>query len=230
MPKTILITGANGGLGTAVVKKFLDAGHTVISVAHTDHQPDFTRGNPHFEHHAVNLVDEEETGAFIATMISKHRQIHGALLLAGGFAMGNIESTDGQALQKMYSLNFETAYFTARPLFTHMMQQGYGRIVFVGSKPALEKAAGKGVVAYALSKALLFELSALLNETAKGKNVVSSVIAPSIIDTPTNRRDMPDADTSKWVKAEQIADLLEFICSEKGEPLREAVYKIYNNA
>lgn len=230
MSKTILITGANGGLGTAVVKKFLADNHTVIAADHMEHQHDFARGNPKYEHHAINLGDEAEAGAFIATMISKHGKIDGALLLVGGFAMGNIESTDGQALQKMFAINFDTAYYTARPLFSHMQQQQYGRIIFIGSKPALENAAGKNVMAYALSKSLLFKLADLLNETAKGTNVVCSVIAPSVIDTPLNRKDMPNADTSKWVKAEQIADLLAFICSEAADPLREPVYKVYNNA
>ncbi len=124
----------------------------------------------------------------------------------------------------------ETAYYTARPLFNHMMQHGYGRIVLIGSKPALQSAAGKNVLAYAITKNMLFKLAELLNETAKGTNVVTSVIAPSTIDTEANRRDMPDADTSKWVKAEQIAELMDFICSDKGDAIREPVFKMYNNA
>lgn len=230
MSKTILITGANGGLGNAVVQKFLDEGYTVIAASRSDKLNESARNHPRYEYHSVNMSDEAEAGAFLATMIGKHQRIDGALLLVGGFDMGNIETTDGEALKKMYSLNFETAYFTARPLFTHMQQHGYGRIVLVGSRAALESAAGKSTLAYALSKSLLFKLAELLNETAKGTNVVTSVLAPSIIDTPTNRKDMPNADTSKWVQPAQIADLLEFICSEKGDTLREPVYKVYHNA
>ena len=144
--------------------------------------------------------------------------------------MGGIDSTDSAALKKMFSLNFETAFYTARPLFNHMMGTGYGRIVFVGARPALKAAQGKGMLAYALSKSLLFKLAELLNEEAKGKNVVISVIVPSTIDTPDNRESMPNSNPDNWVKAEQIADLLEVICSDKGSPLRETVLKIYNNA
>lgn len=230
MSRNIIITGANGGLGGAVVGKFLDDQYTVIAVDHSENRNTAALQDPHFEHHVVNLQDESETGDLIATMISKHQQIHAALLLVGGFEMGDIASTDGQALQKMISLNFETAYFAARPLFTHMLQQGYGRIVLIGARPALQAAAGKNVVAYALSKSLLFKLAELLNETAKGTNVVVSVVAPSTIDTGANRKSMPDADTAKWVKPAQIADLLAFICSEKGDALREPVYKIYHQA
>lgn len=229
MEKTIIITGANGGLGSTVVKKFLAANYRVIATGH-DSKSRFVTDHPLYEYHAVNLADETETSEFVDTMISKHRKIDGALLLVGGFAMGNIDTTDGQAIKEMFSLNFETAYYAARPLFNHMMQQGYGRIVLIGSKPALNAAAGKNVLAYAITKNMLFKLAELLNETAKGTNVVISVVAPSTIDTAANRKDMPDADTSKWVKPEQIADLLDFICSDKGDAIREPVYKMYNNA
>ncbi|MBO9632826.1 MAG: SDR family NAD(P)-dependent oxidoreductase [Chitinophagaceae bacterium] len=230
MAKTVIITGANGGLGSAVVKKFLTEDYHVIAVDHAANKNSFAADHPRFEFHTVNVGDEEETSAFIDAMISKHQKIDGALLLVGGFAMGNIDSTDGQAIKEMFALNFETAYYMARPLFNHMLQHGYGRIVMIGSKPALQPAAGKNVLAYAITKNMLFKLADILNESAKGSNVVTSVIAPSTIDTPANRRDMPDADTSKWVRAEQIADLMDFICSDKGDPIREPVYKIYNQA
>ena len=144
--------------------------------------------------------------------------------------MGAIDQTAGGDLKKMYTLNFETAYYTARPLFQHMMEKNYGRIIFMGARPALLADAGKSMVAYALSKSLLFKLAEFLNAQAKGHNVVAAVVVPSTIDTVPNRESMPKADPSNWVKAEQLADILEFICSEKGEPIRESVYKVYNNA
>lgn len=230
MPKNIIITGANGGLGTAVVKKFLEAGYTVVAVDRSGKRPDYAKDNKQYEAHKVNLDNEQETAAFAQEAIKKYGKIDGALLLAGGFAMGDINATDGKALKKMLTLNFDTAYNLARPLFQHMLQVGYGRIVFIGSRPALHAAEGKSKLAYTLSKSLLFKLAELLNAEAKGKNVVTSVVAPSTIDTPDNRKAMPDANVDNWVKSEQIAEVLEFICSEKGMPVREPVYKLYNNA
>lgn len=226
MPKNIIITGANGGLGKAVVKKFLDTGYKVIAIDRSGKRPD----NPGYDPYKVNLDNEAETTAFTQEVIKKYGRIDGALMLAGGFAMGDIAATDGTALKKMMSLNFDTAYYLARPVFQQMLQQGYGRIVFIGSRPALSAAEGKSKLGYALSKALLFKLAEYLNAEAKGKNVVTSVIAPSTIDTPDNREGMPDASFDKWVKAEQIADVLEFICSDKSDPIREPVFKLYNNA
>jgi NAD(P)-dependent dehydrogenase (short-subunit alcohol dehydrogenase family) len=230
MPKTILITGANGNLGAATVKKFLDGKYKVIAVDHSGTHLGFAAGHPDFELRAVDLGNEEAVEAFMEEVIELYGRIDGALLLAGGFAMGDIAATDGEALRKMMALNFETAYFAARLLFRHMMESGYGRLVFMGARPALKPEQGKGALAYALSKSLLFELADLLNATAKGKNVVASVVAPSTIDTAVNRESMPDADPTTWVRPEQIADVLEFICSEKGDAIREPVYKVYNNS
>jgi len=228
--KTVIITGANGNLGTATVKKFLDEGYRIVAVDSNSNHLDFALKNPNFEMRPVNLSDENETGIFVEDIIAKHDKVDGALLLVGGFSAGGIAETAGVDLKKMYMLNFETAYYAARPLFQHMMEQGYGRLVFVGARPALVAAQGKGLIAYGLSKSLLFKLAEYLNAEAKGKNVVCSVIVPSTIDTSINRQSMPEANPDNWVKADQIADVLEFICSDKGMPVREPVYKIYNNA
>jgi NAD(P)-dependent dehydrogenase (short-subunit alcohol dehydrogenase family) len=230
MPKTIIITGANGNLGVATVKKFLDEGYKVIAVSHSGEHLGFAAAHDNFVLREVDLADEAATTAFAEELISLEGRIDGALLLAGGFAMGDIGVTDGEALSKMISLNFETAYFIARPLFRHMLQNGYGRLVFIGARPALKPEQGKGVLAYSLSKSLLFQLAELLNAEAKGKNVVAAVVVPSTIDTPINRKSMPDADFSNWVKPEAVAGVLEFICSEKGDAVREPVYKLYNNS
>jgi NAD(P)-dependent dehydrogenase (short-subunit alcohol dehydrogenase family) len=230
MPKTILITGANGNLGVAAVKKFLAEGYKVIGVDQSGTHLGFAADHDNFELRSVNAGDEQAVATFVEEIVELNGSVHGALLLVGGFAMGDVHATGAAELRKMYNLNFETAYFFARPLFQHMLDNGYGRLVFMGARPALRPDQGKGVLAYALSKNLLFELAELLNATAKGKNVVASVVAPSTIDTPINRQSMPDADPETWVKPEDIAVLLEFICSDKGNTIREPVYKIYNNA
>jgi len=228
--RTIIITGANGNLGSAVVKKFLDEKYKVIGVDHDDNHLGFTKGNSNFEFKTADLSKENEASTFIQGVTSGNKKIDGALLLVGGFAMGSIDKTSEADIDKMISLNFKTAFFLARPLFQHMIGNGSGRLVFVGARPALKPEQGKGMIAYALSKSLVFKLAELLNAEAKGKDVVTSVIVPSTIDTAENRKSMPDANPSTWVKAEQIAEVLEFICSEKGSTIREPIYKLYNNA
>ncbi len=228
--KTIIITGANGNLGTATVKKFLDENYKVVAVGGKDNHLDFATGNKNFEFHSVNLTNETETENFVKSVIVNHEKVDGALMLVGGFAAGNISSTSGADIQKQVSLNFETAYFLARPLIHHMQQNKYGRLVFIGARPAINAAQGKDLAAYALAKSLLFKLAEFINEENKGTNVMASVVVPSTIDTALNRKSMPDENAENWVKTEQLADVLEFICSEKGMPVREAIYKVYNNA
>lgn len=228
--KNILITGAAGNLGSAVVQKFLDGDYKVIATVQNEDQLKSMVRHANLESHIVNLSDESETDSFIQEIITKCKHIDGALMLVGGFAAGNIEKSGGKDLKKQYSLNFETAYYTSRPLLSHMLNNGYGRLVFVGARPALEAAAGKGLVAYALSKSLLFKLAEFINAEAKGKNVTATVLVPSTIDTSINRQSMPDANPENWVKASQIAALMEMICSDTGLPLRETVLKVYNNS
>src|SRR5205814_1377714 len=150
-------------LGSAVVEKFLNGGYKVIATAHEHSLPE----NANLEVRNVNLADEAETSSFIQDVISKYKTIDAAMMLVGGFAMGDIAATGGDDLKKQYSLNFETAYFTARPLFTHMIQNNFGRLIFAGARPALDATAGKNMIAYALSKSLLFKLAEFLNAAAK---------------------------------------------------------------
>jgi NAD(P)-dependent dehydrogenase (short-subunit alcohol dehydrogenase family) len=228
--KTVIITGANGNLGTATVKKFLDEGYTVIAVDGKNDHLEFALNNKNFEFRSINLTNETETADFVQAVIKKYGKVDGALMLVGGFAMGNVASTPGSDIQKQFSLNFETAYFIARPLLQHMQQNKYGRLVFIGARPAINPVQGKGLIAYALTKSLLFKLAEFINEENKGTNVTATVVIPSTIDTSINRKSMPDADPSNWVKPEQLAAILEFINSDNASVLRETVLKVYNNA
>jgi NAD(P)-dependent dehydrogenase (short-subunit alcohol dehydrogenase family) len=228
--KTIIITGANGNLGVATVKKFLDEGYKVIAVGGDNKQLDFALNNANFEFEKVNLIDEDDATAFINNAIAKYNKIDAAIMLVGGFAPGNIDATKGAAIDKMFSLNFKSAYFIARPLLQHMQANGFGRLIFIGAKPALLADQGKNLIAYSLSKSLLFKLADFINEDSKEKNIVASVVVPGTIDTPINRQSMPGANFENWVKPEQIAEILELITSEKGNPLRETVIKVYNNS
>jgi NAD(P)-dependent dehydrogenase (short-subunit alcohol dehydrogenase family) len=144
--------------------------------------------------------------------------------------MGKISETKTSDVLKQYKLNFETAYNVARPVFIQMMKQNSGRIFIIGSKPGLDAKNGKGVIAYGLAKSLIFRLAELMNDEAKGKNVVTSVIVPSIIDTPPNRKSMPDANFNAWVTADSIAKVIYWHCTEEASVLREPVLKVYNDA
>ncbi len=228
--KTAIVTGASGNLGQAVVKKFIDEGYFVVGtiVPNDPVQIDFPADK--FEKIAVDLMNEDDAQKFIDGVIAKHGTIDTAVLTVGGFAMGKIADTKTADIMKQYKLNFETAYNIARPTFVQMINQNNGRIFIVGSKPGLDARNGKGMVAYGLAKSLIFRLAELMNDEAKGKNVVTSVVVPSTIDTPQNRKAMPDANFDNWVKPEAIADVIYWHCTDEASVVREPVIKVYNHA
>ena len=228
--KTVIITGANGNLGTAVTKEFLDKNYRVIATVARENAARDLKPHPNLEISVVNLTDEKETASFVENTIQKYTVIDAALLLVGGFAMGGIENTTGDDLRKQIALNFETAFYVTKPLFGHMMHNKKGNIVFISARPALNPAQGKDLIAYGLSKSLLLTLAEYLNEAAKGLNVSISVVVPSTLDTPLNRQSMPDVNPDNLVKPLEIAETLEFLVSDKSSALRETVLKIYNNA
>jgi NAD(P)-dependent dehydrogenase (short-subunit alcohol dehydrogenase family) len=227
--KTVIITGANGNLGSVVTNTFLSKGYKVIATVVNEDARTAMPANKNLYVHTVDLTNEVESTAFVNDIIARHTQIDAAILLVGGFAMGTVLSTSSADIRKQIALNFETAYNIARPVFEHMMFNNSGRIIFIGARPSLEAVSGKNLVAYGLSKSLLFKLSEYLSEEAKGTNVSTTVVVPSTLDTPLNRKNMPDTDPRIWVKPEALAALLEFAISDTSLPLRESILKVYNN-
>ncbi len=228
--KTIIITGATGNLGTVVTRKFLDSGYSVIATVITDAAKNDIPAHENLQVEKVNLSDEAESAFFVQSVIDKYKQVDAALMLVGGFMAGGIGVTSGADLKNQFALNFETAYNITRPLYLHMQQKESGRLVFIGARPVLEAKDGKSMLAYGLTKSLLFKLAEYLNEDAKGKNIIATVVVPSTLDTPFNRKSMPAVNPADWVSPQQLAEVLEFVVSEKGSPLRETLLKVYNNA
>lgn len=227
--KTAIITGASGNLGLAVVQKFLAEGYYVVGTVHNNTATIDIR-DKNLETVAVDLMNEEASQKFIEGVASKRNSIDAAILTAGGFAMGKIADTKTSDVLKQYKLNFETAYNVARPVFNQMMKQGSGRIFLIGSRPGSDMRFSKGMIAYGMTKSLLFRLAELMNDEAKGHDVVTCVIAPSTIDTPQNRQSMPDADFNKWVKPEAIAGVIYHYCTAEASVIREPVIKVYHHA
>ncbi len=230
MSKNIIITGAAGNLGKAVTQKFLDNGYTVHAVISGRDDQEFMKAGQLFIYMA-NLMYEPEAENTIHQIVKTAGNIDMAVMIVGGFQMGNLRETSLDEFEKMYRLNFVTAYNTARPIFLQMEnQKGGGQLVFIGARPAINPGTAKSMVGYSLTKSLVFRLSEIINEEGKNKNISSAVVVPSIIDTPRNRKSMPDADYSKWVKAEEIAENIAHLASHYGQKLRESVLKIYGDS
>lgn len=219
----ILLTGTSGNLGAATAEYLLAQKHSIVASVQPGEQP-----NPALAKCIpMDLADEISGSQFVDEGIQTLGSIDCGILLVGGYAGGDIAQTDWNLMERMINLNFKTAWNVSRPLFTHMTSKSNGRIILVGAKPAVHAEAGVGAVAYTLSKSLILRLSELINAAGKSKGVDCAVIVPSVIDTPENRQDMPNADFSKWVKPQAIAEVIGWLCSPASMPLRETVIKVY---
>ena len=226
MDSSVIVTGASGNLGGVVAQKLRAAGYAVLATASSpEGAAVLTKKGLTAE--PLDLTDEAAVHRYVANL---NADVSAAVLTVGGYAGGSFSDTDGELLRKMYSLNFETAYFLAKALLPAFSKGGGGQVILVGTRPALSPEEGINTVAYALSKKLVFYLAELINAYGKGKNITASVIVPSTIDTPANRQALPTADYSKWVTLDAIAESILFLLSDSGRQIREGVIKLYNEA
>lgn len=220
--KTIVVSGAAGNLGEAVVDAFAKTGYQVIGTVRKNTPSTSTA----VRYVSLDLTNENQAEEFVKTNIEQYGSIQAAALVAGGFAMGSLSETSETALDEMIALNFKTAYHLIRPLFAHMAENGGGTIIVIGAKPALELKQGKNMLAYTLSKSLLLNLVEILNEEGRKKGVSLHAIIPGTIDTPVNRKAMPTADFSAWVKPETLAAKMVALC-EAVEKDAVMIHKFY---
>jgi len=226
----ILITGASGNLGMAVTGMLLEQGYRVSAMVSK-------RSNPRFMEHPMlrviqaDLMNERDAEEAVHKAADDGPGISTGMLLVGGFAMGTIQQTSLTDVEKMYRLNFVTAYNVSRPLFKLMEQQEKGgQLIFTGARPALDPGAARQMTGYALSKSLIFRLAEIINEEGTGKGITATVLVPGIIDTPQNRESMPESDFTKWVTPERIAENLLHLLTPAGRELRKTILKIYGDS
>lgn len=199
----IVITGGFGALGSAIGIAAADAGARVCLIGH---------GNaPDTPLPCIGNVDLTDPAAAEAALQETARRLGGidALVnVAGGFQWQTLAGDAFDAWDRMYAMNLKTAVLATRAALPWLRARPQARIVNVGATAALSAGAGMG--AYAASKAGVIKLTeALAAELAEAGINVNAVL-PSIIDTPQNRRDMPDADPRQWVRAEDVARVVLF--------------------
>lgn len=229
MPKQVIVTGATGNLGKAVVKKLTELGyglHINVREGKTNAYAD----NASVSNYLADLAHAEQAELFVAQAIADAGEIEAGILLAGGFAMAKLTDTSDADIEQMLTMNFKTAFHIVKPLMKHFEANGGGQFIFIGARPALVPEAGTGSFAYTLAKTLIFQMADLINAEGKSKNITATVIVPSIIDTPDNRAAMPNSDFSKWIPTSDMAEGIAFVLSDTGKKLRQTVLKLYNEA
>jgi NAD(P)-dependent dehydrogenase (short-subunit alcohol dehydrogenase family) len=222
--KIALVTGANGGLGTHVMKALLDAGFTVVGLAPRIQQSDFDHPNfialPAARNHAIDsLLRHVEAG-------ERGGRIDVLAHLVGGFAGGQtVAAMDDATWQRMFDANLNSAFHILRAIIPEMRKAGGGRIIAIGSRAAEDP--GPKVGAYSASKAALVSLMKTVALENKDAGVAANVILPGTMDTPANRKDMPGADVSQWVQPAAVASLIVWLAGDAGKDVTGAAIPVY---
>lgn len=230
MIKHAIITGAAGNLGRAVTTVFLDSGCNVHAIISPGDKINTAKKNGLFIYQ-TDLISDNDTFNIINKIISGIESIDLIIMTVGGYAPGSLQEVTRTDIENMYRLNFVTAFNVVKVVLPYMKKQKTGgQLVFIGARPAIHPEQAKDMVAYALSKSLIFRLSEIINESEKGKNIHSYVVVPEVIDTPQNRVAMPDADFTKWVKPQEIARQIVRLVTSPGMKLTDNILKIYGNS
>ena len=223
----VVVTGGTGALGIALVGALLDAGAT-CHVSYRDAAE--AERFPHRAHAQAKLVEVKSLSeeADVAALYGSVGMLWASVHLAGGYAMGKVAETSKTDLIKLMETNFVTAFLCGREA-VKAMKSG-GRIVNVAARPATEWRTGAGMAAYTASKAAVASLTAALAEEVAKDGILVNAVAPSIMDTPANRKAMPKADFSAWPKVEEVAATILFLASPANTVTRGAIVPVYGKS
>jgi NAD(P)-dependent dehydrogenase (short-subunit alcohol dehydrogenase family) len=222
--KVVLVTGASGGLGAFVTRAFLEAGATVVGVSRKIQQSEFDSSA--FTALPAEISTAAGAKAMVESLVKKFGRLDVVAHTVGGFAGGSSVAETGDALfQRMLDVNLNSTFYLLRAVLPVIRKTGNGRIIAVGSRAALEPGAGVG--AYSASKAAMVSLIKTVALENKDAGVTANVILPGTMDTPTNRKAMPNADTGKWVQPANVARLMLWLAGDGGTDVNGAAIPVY---
>lgn len=230
----VIVTGGTGSLGAAVTKQLLEAGAKVSIPCYDQSELEnfAPKDNENiFVKVGVDLTDEEATHSFYEEAVDKFGTLWASIHIAGGFGMGSIKETAKSSFMKQINLNLVTCYTSSRQAAKQMIEaKAGGRIVNIAARPALEPRQGAGMTAYTTAKAGVAALTESLAAELIDNDILVNAIAPSVIDTPQNRKSMPNADFKTWPKPEELARQIIYLASPENRVTRGAVIPVYGQS
>lgn len=222
--KRVAVTGAFGTLGAAVVHAAQSAGARVAAIdrAAQPHSP-ATLGDAQI-FGGIDLADEKTATMTIDAIADALGGLDALVNIAGAFRWETLADGTPDTWDLLYRVNLRTAVVTSKAALVHLRKSSGGRIVNISAAASVRAGAGMG--AYAASKAGVARFTEALAEELKDQRITVNAVLPSTIDTPPNRADMPNADFDRWVKPEQLADVIVFLLSDRAAAITGALLPV----
>ncbi|HEY9727556.1 MAG TPA: 3-oxoacyl-ACP reductase FabG [Chroococcales cyanobacterium] len=227
--KQVLLTGGTGGLGMGVTAAILAQGANVTIPYYDEKEVERLKGRlPTVEFDRIRFVVADlAQESVVEQLVNDMGRVDVLIHLVGGFSMGKTHEYSFEQWKKDFDLNLNTTFLACKHSLRKMLEHGYGRIVTVGSRGAVQP--GGQLAAYCASKAGVVALTQAIADETKGTNITANIVLPSIIDTPTNREAMGSEQADKWVKPESLAQVICFLASESAKDIRGAAVPVYGS-
>jgi len=224
--RVVFITGAKGGLGSLITRRFLETGATVVGASRSISQEDFPGLN--FTALAVDFTKAGAVSDAVQFVITQFGRLDVLVHVFGGFVGGQtVAETDNDAWERMRDLNLTSGFYVLRAAIPYLRKSGRGRIVAIASLTAVEAHSELGAyVTFKAALAMLVRTVALENKDA---GLTAHVVLPGTMDTPANREAMPDADFSKWIQPRDVVNLVLSLTAERASQVTGAVVPIGNH-
>src|SRR5258707_8455900 len=221
--KVVFITGAKGGLGSFITRRFLETGATVVGASRSISQQDFP--GPNFAALAVDFTKAVAVNDAVQSVITRFGRLDVLVHLLGGFAGGQtVAETDDATWERMRDLNLTSSFYVLRAAVPHLRKSGKGRIVAIGSLTAVEPHPQLGAyITFKAALAMLVRTVALENKDA---GLTANVVLPGTMDTPENRKAIPNADFSKWIQPSDVVNLVPSLTTERASRVTGAAIPI----
>lgn len=229
--RIVLVTGGTGALGRAITRAFVESNATVVSSYVNDREIEQVKTeikSATLQLIKADITKEKEVDGLVSNIVGKHGRIDVLVNVVGGYVGGKrVSELDEKEWDFMMTMNLKSAS-SSKHVVSQMISSKYGKIIHVSSRTGLRSEGYDS--AYAASKSGLIRLVESLSEETKISNINVNCIMPSIIDTEGNRKAMPNADFNKWVKPEDLANVVLFLSSEEAKAITGAAIPTYGVA
>ena len=229
--KVVVITGAAGNLGSAVARAFEAQGARLVLLDRKEGRlqeifPAISRLNKHLLLGGVDMASKESVDDAISKAVAFHGHVDVLVNTVGGYQAGTpVHETPIETMEFLMDLNARTTFLSCQAAIPYMLKVGRGKIINIGARQGMKGLAKSGV--YAMSKSAVLRLTESLSAELKRQGINVNAVLPGTIDTPANRKAMPDADLSRWVTPQAISEVILFLASDSASAIHGALIPVF---